>query len=59
MSFGSLTAIPIDGGLVYVRPFYVTSDQTEIPGLEKVIVYFEGEVAIENTLEEALAVDLR
>ena len=24
--YGSLTAIPIDGGLVYVRPFYVTSD---------------------------------
>jgi uncharacterized protein len=55
VSFGSLTAIPIDGGLVYVRPFYVTSEETEIPGLEKVIVYFEGEVAIENTLEEALS----
>ena len=54
VSFGSLTAIPIDGGLVYVRPFYVTSNETEIPGLEKVIVYFEGEVAIENTLQEAL-----
>ncbi len=54
VSFGSLTAIPIDGGLVYVRPFYVTSRQTEVPGLEKVIVYFEGEVAIEDTLQEAL-----
>jgi len=54
-SFGSLTAIPIDGGLVYVRPFYVTSDETEIPGLEQVIVYFEGEVAIRDTLQEALA----
>ena len=55
VSFGSLTAIPIDGGLVYVRPFYVTSNQTEVPGLEKVIVYFEGEVAIRDTLKEALA----
>jgi len=54
VSFGSLTAIPIDGGLVYVRPFYVTSDETEIPNLEFMIVYFEGEVAIEPTLEEAL-----
>ncbi len=54
VSFGSLTAIPIDGGLVYVRPFYVTSDETEIPGLEQVIVYFEGTVAIAATLEEAL-----
>src|SRR5690606_7047504 len=33
VSYGSLTAIPIDGGLVYVRPFYVTSRQTEVPGL--------------------------
>jgi hypothetical protein len=55
VSFGSLTAIPIDGGLVYVRPFYVTSDETEIPNLDQVIVYFEGEVAIRRTLEEALA----
>jgi uncharacterized membrane protein (UPF0182 family) len=56
VSFGSLTAIPIDGGLVYVRPFYVTSTQTEVPGLEKVIVYFEGDVVIRDTLQEALAV---
>ena len=33
----------------------MTSDETEIPGLEYVIVYFEGEVAIQPTLEEALA----
>jgi uncharacterized membrane protein (UPF0182 family) len=55
VSFGSLTAIPIDGGLVYVRPFYVTANETQVPGLEKVIVYFEGEVAIRDTLQEALA----
>ncbi len=54
VSYGSLTAIPIDGGLVYVRPFYVTSEQTDVPGLEQVIVYFEGEVVIRDTLEEAL-----
>lgn len=54
VSFGSLSAIPIDGGLVYVRPFYVTSTQTEVPGLEKVIVYFEGEVVIRDTLQQAL-----
>jgi uncharacterized membrane protein (UPF0182 family) len=54
VSFGSLTAIPLDGGLVYVRPFYVTSSETEIPGLEYVIAYFEGDVAIEPTLDGAL-----
>jgi uncharacterized protein len=54
VSYGSLTAIPIDGGLVWVRPFYVTSTESRVPGLEKVIVYFEGEVAIRDTLQEAL-----
>jgi uncharacterized membrane protein (UPF0182 family) len=54
VDYGSLTAIPIDGGLVYVRPFYVSSTNTKIPNLRKVIVYFEGDVAIENTLQEAL-----
>jgi uncharacterized membrane protein (UPF0182 family) len=54
VSYGSLTAIPIDGGLVYVRPFYVTSTQSQVPALQRVIVYFGGEVAIRNTLQEAL-----
>jgi uncharacterized membrane protein (UPF0182 family) len=54
VSYGSLTFIPIDGGLVYVRPFYVTSTGQDVPGLEKVIVYFNGQVAIKDTLQEAL-----
>jgi uncharacterized membrane protein (UPF0182 family) len=54
VSYGGLTAIPIDGGLVWVRPFYVTSTQTKVPALQKVIVYFEGDVIIRDTLQEAL-----
>jgi uncharacterized membrane protein (UPF0182 family) len=54
VSYGALTFIPIDGGLVYVRPFYVTSTGANVPGLEKVIVYFNGQVAIKDTLQEAL-----
>lgn len=56
VQFGALTAIPIDGGLVYVRPFYVTSNQTEVPALQRVIVYFEEEVVIRDTLQEGLEV---
>jgi uncharacterized membrane protein (UPF0182 family) len=55
VQYGALNVIPIDGGLVYVRPFYVTSNQTEVPALQKVIVYFEEEVVIRDSLEEALA----
>jgi len=54
VSYGSLTAIPIDNGLVYVRPFYVTSTQTEVPALQKVIVYFGGDVVIRDTLQQGL-----
>src|SRR3546814_19688377 len=56
VDYGSLTAIPIDGGLIYVRPFYVTSQQAPVPGLERVIVYFEGQVVIRETLQEGLEV---
>jgi uncharacterized membrane protein (UPF0182 family) len=52
---GNLIAIPVDNSLVWVRPFYVESDQTQIPELERVIAVFENQVAVENTLEEALA----
>ena len=55
MSYGSLAAIPIDNGLVWVRPFYVTSTQTDLPSLRFVIVNFEGTVSIKPTLIEALA----
>ena len=55
MSYGSLAAIPIDNGLVWVRPFYVTSTQTDLPSLRFVIVNFEGTVSIQPTLLEALA----
>ncbi len=52
---GNLIAIPVDNSLVWVRPFYVESDQTQIPELERVIAVFENQVAVEDTLEEALA----
>ena len=55
VSYGSLAAIPIDNGLVWVRPFYVTSTQTDLPSLRFVIVNFEGTVSIKPTLIEALA----
>ena len=55
VSYGSLAAIPIDNGLVWVRPFYVTSTQTDLPSLRFVIVNYEGKVSIQETLVEALA----
>jgi uncharacterized membrane protein (UPF0182 family) len=53
--FGNLVLVPIAESLLFVQPIYVESESTRIPELERVIVSFEWEVALEDTLEEALA----
>ena len=55
VKFGNLILVPVDNSLVYVRPFYVESNQVEIPELKKVVAFFESEVAIADTLEGALS----
>jgi uncharacterized membrane protein (UPF0182 family) len=54
--FGNLLLIPVDGGLLYVQPFYVVaeSETRQLPRLERVIVEFNGRVVTENTLSGAL-----
>jgi uncharacterized protein len=55
VKLGNLIVVPVDESLVYVRPFYVESNQVRIPELKKVIAFFESNVAIADTLEQALA----
>ena len=54
VKLGNLIVVPVDDSLVYVRPFYVESNQVQIPELKKVIAFFESDVAIADTLEQAL-----
>ncbi len=54
VQFGNLVIIPVEQSLLYVRPFYVISQSTEIPELRKVIVSFAGRVVVEDTLDQAL-----
>jgi len=54
VKLGNLILVPVDDSLVYVRPFYVESDQVRIPELKKVIAFYESDVAIADTLEQAL-----
>jgi len=54
VKLGNLILVPVDDSLVYVRPFYVESNQVRIPELKKVIAFFESTVAIADTLEQAL-----
>jgi uncharacterized membrane protein (UPF0182 family) len=63
---GNLLVVPIEDSLLYVQPLYLESNETQLPQLKRVIVFyrapaFEGGesnakqvVAMEPTLEEAL-----
>jgi hypothetical protein len=63
---GNLLVVPIDDSLLYVQPLYLQSDQTQLPQMKRVIVFYrapepEGSdenarqvVAMRPTLGEAL-----
>jgi hypothetical protein len=50
-----MLVIPIEESLIYVRPLYLRADAGKIPELKRVIVGYEDKIAMERTLEEALA----
>ncbi|MFA4965061.1 MAG: UPF0182 family protein [Thermoleophilia bacterium] len=63
---GNLLVVPVEAQLLYVQPLYLQSDQTQLPQLKRVIVFYrtpatEGQndaqqvVAMAPTLGEALA----
>ncbi|MEE9401293.1 MAG: UPF0182 family protein, partial [Dehalococcoidia bacterium] len=52
---GNLLVIPIEESLLYIEPIYLQAEALAYPKLERVIVVFEGQVAMEKTLDEALA----
>ena len=55
VDFGNMLIVPIDRGLLYVRPLYVRGDTTDSPPvLKKVLVEMGGQVQIGDTLAEAL-----
>jgi uncharacterized membrane protein (UPF0182 family) len=53
--YGNLIMVPIEQSLLYVRPVYTEAESTNVPTLQRVIVEFNGEVAVKDTLEEALS----
>jgi uncharacterized protein len=53
---GPLLVIPIEESLVYVRPLYLKAESGKIPELKRVIVAYENKIAMEETLEQGLAV---
>lgn len=52
---GSLLVIPVEESLVYVRPLYLKAETGKIPELKRVIVAYENQIAMEETLEAGLS----
>ena len=53
--FGNLLTLPVGDALLYVEPLYVqTTNQSNYPQLNKVLVWFKGQVGVGNSLAEAL-----
>jgi uncharacterized protein len=52
---GNLLVIPIEEALIYVRPLYIRSESGKIPELKRVIVAYENQIAMEETLEASIA----
>jgi uncharacterized membrane protein (UPF0182 family) len=52
---GTLLVIPIEESLIYVQPLYLRAENGGIPELKRVIVGYQNEIAMQPTLEAALA----
>lgn len=52
---GNLLVIPIEESLLYVQPLYLKAEGGRIPELKRIIVAYENQIAMEETLDAALA----
>jgi uncharacterized membrane protein (UPF0182 family) len=52
---GNLLVIPIERSLVYVEPLYIAAEREQLPELKRVIVGFGDRIAMEETLDGAIA----
>jgi uncharacterized membrane protein (UPF0182 family) len=52
---GNLLVIPLDHSFIYVEPVYLIAESNNIPQLRRVIVAYNDHIAMEPTLEQAIA----
>jgi len=52
--WGTLMVIPIEESLIYVRPLYLRATGGRIPELTRVIVAYQNQIVMEETLEAGL-----
>ncbi|HSC27475.1 MAG TPA: UPF0182 family protein, partial [Vicinamibacterales bacterium] len=51
---GTLLVIPIEGSLIYIRPLYLRAANGRIPELKRVIVAYQNQIVMEDTLDQSL-----
>lgn len=52
---GDLLVIPIEQSLLYVQPLYLQAEGGRIPELKRVVVAYQNQVVMQETLDAALA----
>jgi len=52
---GNLLVVPIERSLLYVEPLYIAAEKGQLPELKRVIVGFGDRIAMEETLDGAIA----
>jgi uncharacterized membrane protein (UPF0182 family) len=52
---GNLLAVPIERSLLYVQPLYLAAEKGQLPELKRVVVAFGNRIAMEETLDAAMA----
>ena len=52
---GTLLVIPVEESLLYVTPLYLKAEGGRIPELKRVIVVYQNRIAMEETLDAAIA----
>ena len=52
---GTLLVIPIEEALIYIRPLYLRASGGRIPQLTRVVVAYQNQIVMEETLDQALA----
>ena len=53
--WGTLMVIPIEESLIYVRPLYLRGAGGRIPELRRVVVAYQSQIVMEESLDAALA----
>jgi uncharacterized membrane protein (UPF0182 family) len=51
---GTLLVVPVEESLLYIRPLYLRAAGGRIPELKRVIVAYQNQIVMEETLERAL-----